>query len=394
MNRRTFLQHGVVLPAAIAATQGSLVPSQGSSRPAGRVSLREKFFGCIAACHVGSAMGAPCEGWLYERIEAKYGTIDRLLPYQHYSNGWQREPGTTEDGCERQKLMITAISEKKDRVNAEDVRKIWVRDMRPEQAGMISEPFEMRLLEMAKSGIPACDIGRYCDYAGLNSFARSCHPIGLINAGDVAGAVTDVFEVGQLYQTTNSRGLQWAAVTGMAIAAATKPAATVDSVFAAIHDGDPRFGKDFGEVRAAQEIERALALTKDCRSFREMRKAFDSVYSGSGTPYAFSSANEVVTKALSIFRMVQGNPKEAIIAAVNLGRDTDCLAAIAGGISGALSGAGELPEEWLKQVDYATTKMPVTNNRRTLREHADGLFEAYRARLRKMRAFADEMENA
>ncbi len=352
------------------------------------------MFGCIAACHVGSSMGAPCEGWSYERIEEKYGTIDRLLPYQHYGNGWNREPGTTEDGCERQKLMITAIIEKKDRVNAEDVRKIWVRDIKPEAAGMISEPFETRLLAMAKSGIPACDIGRYCDYAGLNSFARSCHPIGLINAGDVEGAVSDVFEVGQLYQTSNSRGLQWAAITALAIAAATKPGATVDSVIGAIREGDPRYGKDFGEVRAAQEIDRALTQTGGCRDFREMRKAFDAVYSGSGTPYAFSSANEVVTKAICVFRLAKGNPKDAIIAAVNFGRDTDCLAAIAGGISGALSGPEALPAEWIRQVDFATTRMPVTNSRRTLREHADGLYQAYRARLRRMRAFADEMEKA
>jgi ADP-ribosylglycohydrolase len=216
----------------------------------------------------------------------------------------------------------------------------------------------------------------------------------LINAGNIEGAVTDVFEVGQLYQTTNSRGLQWAAITGMAIAAATKPGATVDGVLGAIHNGDPRFGKDFGEVRAAQEIERALTRTKDCKDFRELRKAFDTIYSGSGTPYAFSSANEVVTKAICVFRMVKGNPKDAMIAAANLGRDTDCLAAIAAGISGALSGARAVPEEWIKQVDYATTKMPITNSRRTLREHADGLYEAYRMRLRKMRSFADEMEQA
>jgi len=393
LNRRRFLGNGLALPLA-AAAHGSLLAPPGRAAAAGGVGLREKFFGCIAGCHIGSSMGAPCEGWTYESIEAKYGTIDRLMPYQHYRNGWNREPGTTEDGCERQKLMITAIIEKKDRVNSEDVRKIWVRDMKAEQAGMISEPFEMRLLEMARSGIPACDIGRYCDYSGLNSFARSCHPIGLINAGDLAGAVTDVFEVGQLYQTTNSRGLQWAAITGMAIAAATRPGATVDSVLGAIRDGDPRFGKDFGEVRAAQEIERALSRTRDCKDFREMRKVFDSIYSGSGTPYAFSSANEVVTKAICVFNLARGNPKDAIIAAVNCGRDTDCLAAIAGGISGALSGAAALPEEWIKQVDFATTKMPVTNNRRTLRQHSDGLYEAYRARLRRMRAFADQMEQA
>jgi ADP-ribosylglycohydrolase len=92
--------------------------------------------------------------------------------------------------------------------------------------------------------------------------------------------------------------------------------------------------------------------------------------------------------------MVKGNPKDAMIAAANLGRDTDCLAAIAAGISGALNGASVIPEEWIKQVDYATTKMPVTNSRRALREHADGLYEAYHARLRKMRSFADEMERA
>ncbi len=40
------------------------------------------------------------------------------------------------------------------------------------------------------------------------------------------------------------------------------------------------------------------------------------------------------------------------MAAVNLGRDTDCLAAVAAGISGALTGAWYIPEEWIKQVDY------------------------------------------
>ena len=210
------------------------------------VSLREKFFGCIAGAHIGSAMGAAVEGWTYDKIEEKYGTLDRLLPYEHYNNGWIREPGTTEDGIERQKLMITAIIEKGDRVNAEDVRQAWLKHIKPESAGMVSEPFEAVLLAMAKSGIPARELGRYCDYSGLNSFARSCHPIGLINAGDMESAREDVLEVGQLYQTTNSRGLQWAVVTGVAIAAATRPDATVDSVLGAIFDSSPQnwWGRD------------------------------------------------------------------------------------------------------------------------------------------------------
>jgi hypothetical protein len=70
------------------------------------------------------------------------------------------------------------------------------------------------------------------------------------------------------------------------------------------------------------------------------------------------------------------------------------MSACAAGISGALSGASSIPEEWIKQVDYATTKMPITNSRRTIREHADGLYGAFLARLRRMRSYTDEMERA
>lgn len=399
MDRRHFLHSSILFPAASYVASQSAGASPAGPAAADAVSLREKFFGCIAGCHVGSALKGPCEGWFWQDCEAKFGAIDRMMPYQDYNNGWNREPGTTEDGVERQKMMITAIIEKQDRVTAEDVRKIWVRDMKPEAAGMISEPFEAVLLAMAKSGIPAADIGKYCDYAGLVSMSRSCHPIPLINAGDVENAIADVMEVGQLYQTANSRGLRWAAVMAIAIATATKPGATVDSVIGAVLKGDSRFtAKDnpieSGTLQIAREIERGLKIARPCKDYKELRVAFDEVYSGKGTPYPFASANEVVTKAVCVFYMVKGNTKEAMLAGVNMGRDTDCMAACAAGISGALTGGSSIPEEWIKQVDYATTKMPVTNSRRTVRQHSDGLYEAYRARLRRMRAYADEMEKA
>ncbi len=351
------------------------------------VPLREKFFGCIAGCHIGSAMGAVVEGMTYSQIEEKYGFVDRLYPYEHYGNGWMREAGTTEDGVERQKLIITAIGEKKDRVNAEDIRAIWLRDIKGKVGGKVSEPFEDILLDMARAGIPANDLGKYCDYAGLVSYARSCHPIGLINAGDIQGAVEDIMSTGQLYQTANSRGLKWACVTGAAIAAAAKPDATVDSVIGAIYD---YCDKD----TVVREIDRQLKHTADCKTIRELRKKFDSVYSGQGIPYQFSHANEVVTKAVCIFRMVKGNTKEAILAGVNMGRDTDCVTAVAAGISGALTGGGSIPREWIEQVDYATSVNPYTNSRRTLRESADLLYNAFLERLKKMESYIGSMRKA
>jgi hypothetical protein len=267
--------------------------------------------------------------------------------------------------------------------------------MNPNAAGLVSEPFEGALLAMAKTHIPASDIGKYCDYSGLVSLSRSCHPIGLINAGDIRRAIDDVSEIGRLYNTANSRGILWGQVVVTGIAAATKPGATVDSVLGAIFDNcdkvDTRFTRRAGIRR---ELDKALKLTAGCKDFRQMRKKFDTIYSGSGIPYSHSYANEIVTKAVCIFNMTKANTWEAMKAGVNMGRDTDCLAAVATGISGALSGAGSIPNALIKQTDYATSVNPHTNSQRTLRETSDGLYNAFKARLAKMKAFAEEMEAA
>ena len=331
MDRRTLFKAGIG-----AAAGAALGRAEAASRaPESGPSLREKFFGCIAGCHIGSAMGAAVEGWSWERIQETHGTLDRLLPYEHYGNGWRREPGTTEDGVERQKHMITAILEKQDRVCAEDVRRIWARDIRPDAPGNVSEPFEGMLLAMAKTSLPAADIGKYCDYAGLVSMARSCHPLGLINAGDVAGAINDVREVGQLYQIANSRGIRWAEVTAAGIAAAAAPGATVDRVLEAL--------ATHCDKAVWREIERGLGLAAECRDFRDLRAKFADFYSGRG----MASQTEAI-RAVGVSR---SHGLEAIrqLVAAGLLRDTgnvaarspiyaDCGSEVSG-VSGEVSGA-------------------------------------------------------
>ena len=331
-------------------------------------------------------MGAAVEGMLWPDIEAKYGLVEDFLPYEHYNNGWMREPGTTEDGIERQKLMITAIMEKGGRVTAEDVRQAWIDHANPNAGGLVSEPFEGVLLAMAKTGIPASDLGKYCDYAGLNSFSRACHAIGLINAGNIKTAKEDILEVGRLYQTANSRGLKWACVTGIAIASATKPGATVDSVIGDVFDNcDPDW--------VVKELDRELKATQNIKDIRELRSYFDGVYSGMGIPYSFSYANEVVTKGICVFKMVNGNTRDAVVAGVNMGRDTDCVAAVAAGITGALGGTESIPQKWIDQLEKATKLNPHTNTQRTMIENADGLYDAFKKYLREQKDYADTMIN-
>lgn len=57
------------------------------------ITLRDKFFGCICGCHIGSAMGAAVEGMTWPEIDEKYGFVEDFLPYEHYGNGVEEGAG-------------------------------------------------------------------------------------------------------------------------------------------------------------------------------------------------------------------------------------------------------------------------------------------------------------
>ena len=313
-----------------------------------------KVYGCIAGAFVGSAMGAAVEGWEWRDIQAKYGVLQELLPYAHYRNlaklgsGRTRPAGTTEDGVERIKLLILAIGEKKGRISADDLGKTWLKHINPGNFGVQMEPCDEVLYNIVASGVHPSYAGLYSDFTGIVSFARSCHPIGLINACDPMQAHDDVFDVGRLYQPLHGGGLDWAAAVACGIAEAIKPDSTVDTVIDAAKEALPeQFNFTF---------DRAIELAKKSNDPFELREKFDSIYSGRGIRYNLSMAEEVVPKGFSIFSVTRGNLRESIVGGVNFGRDTDCCTAIAAGLAGALSGVCNMPTEWIEQVDKATSQ--------------------------------------
>ena len=361
-------------------------------------SLKDKFRGCIAGSWVGSAMGAAVEGWSRDRIKETYGRLESLESYKHYRDvtDWQRLPGSTEDGIERQKMVATAIIEKKDRILAHDFVRVWVRDLDPAKVVYKQERFDLSLLELARAGVPPSELGQLWPFPNVVSMARASHPLGLINAGDPEGAADDSFEVGKVYARETAFALRWAALYNAAIAEACKPDATVASVL----DVARRFVHYRAEGGSLyrlydtieKEVTRALDLAAKHSDPMAMRDEFYNYYDGAAFfNYGMSQANEIVAKGLAVFALTKGDPKEAILTAVNFGRDTDCLAAVAGGLSGALSGSQAIPQEWIDQVNEATRQDPYTNNKRTIDETADGLFDAYLARRQRLESYLEMM---
>lgn len=376
------------------------------------VSLKDKFRGCIAGSWIGSAMGAVVEGWPREKVVQTYGFLDKLLPYKHYIEytDWARPAGTTEDGIERQRLIATAIIEKQDRIQVQDLAAIWARDLDPDKVIFKQEPYDRGLCILIRSGVPAVEMGRMGLFQNVVTMARASHPLGLINAGDPRSAADDTIEVGRLYMRELDFGLRWAALYNAAIAEACRPGATVESVLQtaqtfATHRAEKgnlytggvdveKAGK-FAYDTVARDLNRALTVAAECRNRDELWERFNQIYSGGYyLTYGLSTAAEIVSKGLALFALHRGDPAECILTATNFARDTDCLAAVAGGLAGTLAGASALPREWIEQVNHATRNDPYTNSRRTIEETADGLLAAFTKRCEKLQDYLCMMGQA
>ena len=151
----------------------------------------------------------------------------------------------------------------------------WLKYINPDNFGVQMEPCDEILYRVVASGIHPAYAGLYTDFLGIISFARSCHPVGLINACNPEEAYKDVWDVGRLYQPLHGGGLDWASVVACSIAYATRPDATVDGVVDTALKYAPGDGR--------HKLEMALNLAQKSQDTFELREKFD--------PYIFWEGN-------------------------------------------------------------------------------------------------------
>jgi ADP-ribosylglycohydrolase len=83
--------------------------------------------------------------------------------------------------------------------------------------------------------------------------------------------------------------------------------------------------------------------------------------------------------ALGLALVAGGTYREAVLGAVNYGRDSDSIATMAGAITGALGGAAEVPAEWLDEVTRAS-KIDLVGPATTLVDVATDIWQRDTAR--------------
>ncbi|MBQ9025933.1 MAG: ADP-ribosylglycohydrolase family protein [Methanobrevibacter sp.] len=96
--------------------------------------------------------------------------------------------------------------------------------------------------------------------------------------------------------------------------------------------------------------EKIIEYYKDCEELKHFKRIFNNELYDEDT---ISSGGYVLDSLESSIFCLQttDNYSDAVLKAVNLGRDTDTTAAICGGLAGIYYGYDEIPTEWIDTVD-------------------------------------------
>ncbi len=366
--------------------------------------VHDRIFGALIGFRAGCSMGAFTEYNLPQKqLYEFFGHVDDFFPFVHYGDTWSHPAGSTEDGGERHKLICTAIMEKQDRIDANDLLKVWLRDCNIEDMNHMTQPYDRILLGYAKWGVPPADMpatkyGSPYDLGEhIHLTSRTFQAIPCINAGDPENAILDMNDLGRLYyENPNDDAFAWGAVYNAAMALAILPDATIESVI----EG----ALEYATPEIEEEIRYALAITEkyDNPMDRSLWKELSDMYVNPDSRYyAFnridkyinSSVYENVSYAMALFKATRANVEQSVIIATNRGYDTDCTAASAGALCGAFSGTENIPSGWIQILDEGIARTPYTNAHFTNKATADGLYRALQSKLHRMQAEVREMKN-
>ena len=357
------------------------------------------IYGAVAGAYIANAIGAPVEGWTWERIEKTHGFLDKFVADPRVKGG---QPGWTEDGMERYKLMCSAIIKKGARINIEDLAREWTQDIDPAKFGVRMGSQDRIIYDLLKAGIPPAEVGRYAQWPGFMGTAKMMQPLGLISACRPDVAAKDALDLGRIKDSAGrplwrddkfgedgrvrstlvyNTALENSAAIAAATAEALRPNATVDSIIATALAQLP--------APARREVETVLGFAQNAKDWKDIRPLYQKFYEGR----PISNAIDVLAGGLACFKLAKGQPRESVLYATNLGRDTDCKAYVAGGLAGALRGIQAWPAEWVDLVEKAVRTDPDTVDKHTAREVAEGLYKVCLNELRKVKSQTTELES-
>ncbi|MFE0103905.1 ADP-ribosylglycohydrolase family protein [Streptomyces sp. NPDC059009] len=285
------------------------------------VGLLDRARGALLGLAVGDALGAPAENMKPSEIRRRWGRI----------TGYVTESPSGTDDTEYAIFSGLLLARHGSALTVSHVETAWHRWI----ADLDEGPFrgagfsERGTLENLRRGL-AAPISAQHRHAWSDGLAMRAAPFGVFAAGRPAEAARLVAIDGTV--SHDGEGIYG----GRAVAA---------GVAAAMAGAGPA-----GVIGAALSV-----IPMDSWTARSLRRAVVAAPAGEravrsavvigGYPWT-DLAPEAVGLAFGAYAAARGDFREAVLTAVNMGRDADTTAAVAGALAGATNGTSGIPPTW------------------------------------------------
>jgi ADP-ribosylglycohydrolase len=292
----------------------------------------DRVYGALIGQAVGDALGAPTEGMTRAEITEKFDWVSGFV---------SDDPAGTDD-TEYAVLTARTVLEHGHQMTPEDVAQAWRDNLVAQEGGFYGGGFsEMTAINNLRAGLSAPQSGSDNHEMWSDGTAMRIAPVGVFCAGDPSEAARLAAIDAQVSHARD--GIYCA----QAIAAAVS-VALVESSW------EPVAEAGLGAVPAGSWSSRTIAAALAIgREATDKRQAVDDLYreiSMFHYPWA-DVAPEATALAFGVFAAARGEYVPAVLAGVNMGRDADTIAAMAGAMAGALHGTGSIPAEWLRRIN-------------------------------------------
>jgi ADP-ribosylglycohydrolase len=292
----------------------------------------DRIYGAFIGQAVGDALGAPTEGMTREEISGRFGWVSGFL---------SDDPAGTDD-TEYAVLTALTVLQYGHQMTADDVARSWRDKLVTQEGGFNRGGFsEMTAINNLRAGLSAPESGSDNHEMWSDGTAMRIAPVGAYCAGDPAEAARLAAIDAEVSHARDG------IYCGQAIAAAVATAlvaddweAVTEAGLAAVPPGSWS-ARTLGEAIAIGRGPHSLEATVD-ELYREI-----SIFH---YPWA-DVAPEATALAFGVFTAARGEYVPAVLGGVNIGRDADTIAAMAGGMAGALHGASAVPGEWRDRIN-------------------------------------------
>ncbi|AJT67767.1 hypothetical protein T261_6151 [Streptomyces lydicus] len=288
---------------------------------------------------VGDALGAPAENMKPSQIRRRWGRIEGFV---------EDDPAGTDDTeyAIFSGLLLAAHGSSLTVAHVEAAWHQWIadRDEGPFRGAGFSE---RGTLENLRRGL-AAPISAQHRHAWSDGLAMRAAPFGVFAAGRPAEAARLVAIDGTVSHDGEGIYGGRAVAAGVATAMVTR---STDAVIAAALSVVPE------DSWTARSLRRAVGAAQRSRHDPGItrlgtERAVRSAVVVGGYPWT-DLAPEAVGLAFGAFAAADGDFRRSVLTAVNMGRDADTTAAVAGALSGALGGTAAIPAAWAAAIGPA-----------------------------------------